>query len=550
MATATAYWIWEQEQKRKKKAALTVIYDKALYPGHIQPAPFQLEDVPHIVEREWSANWSEMGAYKTSTVLWAVRQWVKKFVDKPNPRVLVVTTRSGKGTYFKHAPDLLPEYELFNLTTNDCYYLMEGHEFAFPYSPELTAPSIFVSHYNVFTKRKVKEKASDIVDKENFKAAGADEMLAEIIAEALAEESEKKKKEPLLQQLQKTHWDIIILDEAHRIKERSTGWTKEIKKLKGTVKHAMTGTGFINDPSEIWSLLNFLDKHEFSSYWRFREAYCAEDIVGGFRRILGINPDTADEFRALVREVGPRRTKREVFKNLPEPIFTPIGIDLSPIQRKMYDEIRDYLYTLDQKGEPVSSPNVLAALQRLRMVCAATPHVVKEWYDPSMEKKRQEITLVEPSSKLDALMEVIEGLEWDEDRRDQVVVFSNFKATIELAKRRFEKKGISYIEMKQSDNDQTRFFKWFRQFPAKNHQVFICTLQLGSESISLTSASTCVFIDRSWSPKDNEQGVSRVWRPGQEEVANIVHINAKKTVDSKVLAKNQMKLRWFAEIFE
>jgi SNF2 family DNA or RNA helicase len=146
-------------------------------------------------------------------------------------------------------------------------------------------------------------------------------------------------------------------------------------------------------------------------------------------------------------------------------------------------------------------------------------------------------------------MEVIDGLEWDDDRRDQVVVFSCFKDPIELTKKRLDKKSIPYIHLETKDSDRARYEKWAIEFPKKEHQVFLSTLQLGAESISLTPATTCVFLDRSWSPKDNSQAESRVWRPGQESVANMIHINARGTVDERVLAVNELKQSWFKDIF-
>lgn len=522
--------------------------------GSIQPAPFQLEDIPRITERDWSANWSEMGAYKTSTVLWSIPRWCAR-AGIENPKVLIITTRSGKGTYFKHVPDLLPDYECLNLKTSSCSIVLDDLELPIDL-PDLNnyeQPVICVAHYNVFSKRAKKKKKGPKdapVEVELTEEEKDDQLLESIIEQYMGEQKAASAKKPLLPDLHKIKWDVIVLDEAHRIKGRTTGWTKEIKKLKGTIKHAMTGTGFINNPSEIWSIFNFLDRHMFGSYWRFREKYCLEEYDdSGFRRIVGVHPDNEDEFKALVRSVGPRRTKKEVFKDLPDPIFSPVTVDLSPIQRKMYDEIVAYLETLDQQNTPINSPNVLAALTRLRQVTAATPQVLNEWFDMEAQRVVQEITLVEPSSKLDAMMEVIEGLEWDDERRDQCVVFFNFKPTIELAKKRFEPKGISYIHLEQKDNDRVRYEKWALQFPKKEHQVFICTLQLGGESIDLTSASTCIFLDRSWSPKDNSQGESRVWRPPQKETPNIIHLNAKDTVDARVLAKVNKKQGWFNQIF-
>lgn len=502
--------------------------------------PFQLEDLSHICKLENSANWSDMGAYKTSTALWWLQE---KLRGIKAPKMLVITTRSGKGTYWKLAPIIQPEWELYNIQRKKILMVLGDTEIPVDVPLEKFSgnhPMLFVAHYDVFTERKKNKKKGEKEEEDKKQ----DDVLEQLIAKY------NPTPQGLLTEIKDIEWDAIILDEGHRIKNRTTGWTKNIKRLKATHKHVMTGTGFINRPDEIWSLFHFLEPRKYTSYWRFREKFCEEEVdFTGFRRIVGINPETEEEFKELVRSVGPRRTKREVFKHLPEPIFSPVEVELNATQLRMYESIRDELHALDQKGIPLLAPNVLAALNRLRQICVATPEVVRDYYDEEAERRVQEVRLIEPSSKLDALMEIIDGLEWDSERKDQLVVFSNFKDPIELAKKRFDKAGISYIHMEQRDSDRLRYEKWNDLFPKQEHQVFICTLQLGSESISLTSATTCVFLDRSWSPKDNEQGISRVWRPGQESTANIIHINAKETVDERILATNQTKQRWFDQIF-
>jgi SNF2 family DNA or RNA helicase len=72
---------------------------------------------------------------------------------------------------------------------------------------------------------------------------------------------------------------------------------------------------------------------------------------------------------------------------------------------------------------------------------------------------------------------------------------------------------------------------------------------VGSESINLTSAHRAIFLDQSWSPKDNSQAIGRVYRPGQTEVAQIIYIRAEGTVDDRILATNETKKGWFKQIF-
>jgi SNF2 family DNA or RNA helicase len=479
-----------------------------------EPSEWQEEDIEYLLSVDDRANWSEMGCRKTTTALWLAERFCKG--QEENPNVLIVTTKSGKGTYRDATPKSVPDWRVFNVTTKDCvilgpYELEEKYDIDYLYA-DLNArvrKSIVLAHYHCFVN-----------------------------------------KSPMFQLLKEVEWDVIICDEAHRIKNRKTQWTRNLKQLKcNGMKHVMTGTGFINDPSEMWSLLNFLNRVRFPSYWKFREYYCLEEDYTGFRKVTGINPQHLEEFRNLRSSLGPRRTMKEVYSEIDEPIETPIDVELNAIQRRMYNEIKRDLYALDQQNVPIYSPNVLSQLSRLRQIAVATPEKVREYYDPKLERRVQVIRLVEPSSKLDALMEVVEGLQWDDEEKQQLVVFSNFKDPLELAKVRLDKAGISYIHMVESDSDAKRYDKWHNQWPMKEHRVFLSTLQLGSESINLSSAQHVVFLDRSWSPKDMNQGVSRLYRPGQTGKVNVIHINAVKTVDKRMLETLQRKGSWFKEIF-
>src|SRR5207237_1304983 len=107
------------------------------------------------------------------------------------------------------------------------------------------------------------------------------------------------------------HWDAIIVDEAHRMKNPDTQWTRNIKKLRAPFKHIMTGTGFVNNPAEIHSLLSFLfpDLRVLgvpNGYWGFRDYFCDQDDYSGYRKITGIKPHMEREFKELVRRVGVR----------------------------------------------------------------------------------------------------------------------------------------------------------------------------------------------------------------------------------------------------
>jgi SNF2 family DNA or RNA helicase len=466
-----------------------IFYDGPL--KEFKPAQFQVEDLVTLKRLGTSANYSEMGCYKTTTGLW----WA---FDNAPGRVLVITTRTGKTTYFEVVPHVMPEsYHFFNVTATEC-----------PNLRELPEHCIVLAHYNCFTNR--------------------GRFLKELLA---------------------VYWDGVILDEAHRIKNHKGQWTKNIKKLRAGKKHIMTGTGFVNKPDEIWSLLNFLHPHRFSSYWRFRRRYCLEKEIPqkNVSVVIGINPDREAEFKREVNSVGVRRLKREVLKDLPDYYETRILVDLNPTQRRMYNEIKKELETLDKQGELITSVNVLSQLSRLRQICVATPEVVGEGYDPKQERYVQRIRLVEPSSKLDALGELIEGTD------SKLIIFSNFVDPLRLAEQRLHRAGTTLEHLRVADRDEERAAK-VRRFQSEavdegGPQVFLSTIPLGGESITLTAASTVIFLDRSWSPAANSQAISRAHRPGQKNAVQVINIEARSSVDSYVNLRLEQKQDWFRRIF-
>src|SRR5215467_3055237 len=253
--------------------------------GKFKQQPFQTEDLGFLAELEASANWSEMGAMKSTTAEWL---WQQKLRHIPNPRVLVVTTKSGKGTYFESLSEVLPDWDVFTIDTRGAKLVLNGRVVPFVAKlpdPLHFRPVIVIAHYHCFTNRACNPEP--VKDERGFNI--------------LQEDGTFKMKFPFCAQLLGREWDMVVLDEAHRIKNHDAQWTRNLKKLKSQFRHVMTGTGFVNNPSEIWSLLNFLYPKVYTSYWKFYERYCEWDDFSGYRKVTGIKKNTEDEFKQLVR---------------------------------------------------------------------------------------------------------------------------------------------------------------------------------------------------------------------------------------------------------
>jgi SNF2 family DNA or RNA helicase len=503
----------------------------------IEYPEWQQEDVARLVnEKDCVHNWSEMGCYKTTTGLRVIKEVMERD-GVVNPNVLVITTRTGKGTFFELAQEILEGWAIFDLSSKGLSIYVKGELKPLPIKQmpkKLDMPCIIVTHYQLFSRLTRNKPILDAKGNPRRDVDGAIILKSWSAADFVLDR----------------HFDYQWIDEEHRIKEKDTTWTYAIKRIKATYRMGSTGSGFINRASEVWSLLNYGDRQAYGSFTKFREVFCLMDDSKGYLDEYGVKPEMVPVFKELMNKVGVRRTLDEVMPHIKRPIFMRYEVQLNKIQRAMYDEIKFELAVLDRNGVPMYAANVLALLQRLRAICVATPEVAEDYFDEKLQRRVQKIRLTEPSSKLDCFFDdVLGNLVWNDERKEPVVVFSNFVGTLQLLEARLQKAGVPYLWMRQSDNDQTRFDKWKVRWPSLQYRVFMSTTQLGGESINLTAGRHLVFLDRSWSPKDNGQAIGRVRRPGQEGQPVVINIEALDTTDQLIEDRVALKEGWFREIF-
>lgn len=336
--------------------------------------------------------------------------------------------------------------------------------------------------------------------------------------------------------LKQVIWFHIIADEAHRAKNRKAQQTRALKALKTAWKTALTGTPVMNKPEDLWSILNWLYPEVWRSFWKFYDRFVNYEVQypHNYRKILG--PKNEKELRELIDPYFTRRTKQEVLKDLPDKYYTVIEVELSPKQRKIYDQMKkDMIAWLESQDEekPLAAPVVIAQLIRLQQFALAYADVTDDG-----------VILTDPSSKIDALMQMLE------DNPDEpIVVFSQFKRAITLVERRLESAGIRYVRITGDDSSHARTDA-VDDFQAGRANVFLGTIGAGSEGITLTRSSTVVFLDRDWTPARNAQAEDRLHRIGQKDAVQVIDIVAKDTVDQMRMEKLEMKKSWIRRMID
>ena len=330
--------------------------------------------------------------------------------------------------------------------------------------------------------------------------------------------------------LAKISWGAIIVDEAHRIKNRKAQQTKAIKKLSAPMKLLLTGTPIINRPDELWSLLHFLfpkDK-QYTSYWRwFNIHVLAVPRPWGGYDILGVRDPKG--FREGLRGIIIRRTKADVLPELPEKTYTTVPIDLGPEQRKAYDQMRLELMAEISDDVTIIAREALSKLIRLRQLAIGLG-----FFDPENTT----------SAKIDAAVEMIQ--DWNGKK---VVVCSEFVWPVRRLVEALKGVGITAecLTGKTPQEDRAALVEAFQT--QSSPQVLCMTSRTGGIGITLTAADTMIFIDKPFAPAYTQQAEDRLHRIGQRNSVQIITLLARKTVDERIEKLLQQKQAFFSQVF-
>lgn len=330
-----------------------------------------------------------------------------------------------------------------------------------------------------------------------------------------------RKTKEVLPELKSTHWDIVVYDEAHRLKNRNATHTKACKKIKSERVFMLTGTPIENSPDELWSLLNLMYPKTFNSYWRFVDQWCKTNTmrIGGreIKNIVGCQDPQA--MHEMLSPIMIRRLKKDVLHQLPDKVYKTITVELNPSDRKVYNELRDEMVAELSTGEVVITANVLTQMMRLRQVAISAQLLSEE----------ESIGRVK-SSKLD----VIEELVTDNIGSHKLVLFTQFKSSLKMMKNLLESQNIKCLEISGDISSEERQRNCDLFQTDDTYRVILCTIQTAGVGLTLTEADICVFLDKHYNPQLNRQAEDRLYRIGQKNVVQVISIIANDTLEERI----------------
>lgn len=314
-----------------------------------------------------------------------------------------------------------------------------------------------------------------------------------------------------------TNVDLVIVDEAHRLSRGSKSskapqFYKALMKIKPKYKLALSGSLIINSPEDFFGANHWLFPNTYKSKYRDWCDKYLHYVEGGFGKVLmGVKPD---KVKAMQDELGKFilvRSKEDELPGLPDKITQTLRVDLSPEQRRVYDDLAARFIAELPDGSKIVVGSYLAQLTKLRQIATGLDLLG---------------TGVVDSSKIDLALDLIE-----DNLPKKTVVFAWHKATVHSIKDRLDAKGIvaSAITGDTKMAERARLVADFQESP--ECKVIVATIKTLGESVTLHAAADVIFVESSWTPTDMDQAADRVYRIGQKSHVTITHIVSSDTVD-------------------
>lgn len=360
--------------------------------------------------------------------------------------------------------------------------------------------------------------------------------------------------EKLRQWLKSKQWDVLILDEAHYLKERSAKRTKAIYGISARVlgiAHGasrvwrLSGTPAPNDVSELYTHLKSAGIYT-RGYWDFVFEFCEGfDSNFGFK-ITGVK--NVPQLKALLSQFMLRRKKEQVMSQLPPITFQHVVVERSQV------ELDPYFY---ENWRPIGVKAFLAEMEEKDRVLKAA---IKTAREHSKAKVDDVIGVLESLStstatlrryiglaKLPRCLEIIEE-ELASKQIDKIVLFAIHKDVIEGARNALRKFGPVTLyggtpaEKRQSHIDR------FQKDP--KCRVFIGNIVAAGTGITLTASSEVAFLEADWVPANNAQATMRCHRIGQTKNVRVRFFSCAGSVDEDVMKTLVNKTRELSKVFD
>ncbi len=326
--------------------------------------------------------------------------------------------------------------------------------------------------------------------------------------------------------------DLIVLDEAQRIKNWRTKIASAVKQIASRYAFVLSGTPLENRLEDLYSLMQVIDPAVLGPLWHYTANFHItdeRDKVLGYRNL--------SELRRRLAPVMLRRDRRLVSQQLPQRIEQRLDVELTTEQQELHDSAVSAAGRLASIAKtrpltPSEQNRMMANLQQARMACNAAGLVDKE---------------TDGSPKIDELADLVDELCVQSGHK--AVVFSQWERMTYMVEQRLKRMGVGSVRLHGAVPTSKRGALIDRFHDDDAIQVFIST-DAGGVGLNLQSASVLINLDMPWNPAVLDQRIARVHRLGQTRTVQTILIVSTNSYEQHVMNLVAGKRHLFANVVD
>ncbi|XP_053402464.1 chromodomain-helicase-DNA-binding protein 8-like isoform X5 [Mercenaria mercenaria] len=340
-----------------------------------------------------------------------------------------------------------------------------------------------------------------------------------------------------LELLRSIDWRCIIIDEAHRLKNKNCSLIKGLRIFDFEHKVLLSGTPLQNNVEELFSLLNFLEPSQFQS----SDAFLAE-----FGKLQ--TEEQVDKLKAILKPMMLRRLKEDVEKNIARKEETIIEVELTNIQKKYYRAILEKNFSYLCKGaNSTNVPSLLNTMMELRKCCnhpyllnGAEENILSELRAKEGREPEHIQALVHASGKFVLLDKLLPRLKQGGHR---VLIFSQMIRVLDIIEDYLIHKKYLYerLDGRIRGNLRQEAIDRYSKQDSDRFVFLICT-KAGGLGINLTAADTVIIYDSDWNPQNDLQAQARCHRIGQSKMVQVYRLITRNSYEREMFNRASMKL--------
>ncbi|KAF4803194.1 Chromodomain-helicase-DNA-binding protein 8 [Turdus rufiventris] len=314
-------------------------------------------------------------------------------------------------------------------------------------------------------------------------------------------------------ELRNIPWRCVVIDEAHRLKNRNCKLLEGLKMMDLEHKVLLTGTPLQNTVEELFSLLHFLEPGRFPSETTFMQEF------GDLK-----TEEQVQKLQAILKPMMLRRLKEDVEKNLAPKEETIIEVELTNIQKKYYRAILEKNFTFLSKGG------------------GAEEKILEEFKETHNADSPdfQLQAMIQAAGKLVLIDKLLPKLKAGGHR---VLIFSQMVRCLDILEDYLIQRRYPYerIDGRVRGNLRQAAIDRFSR-PDSDRFVFLLCTRAGGLGINLTAADTCIIFDSDWNPQNDLQAQARCHRIGQSKSVKIYRLITRNSYEREMFDKASLKL--------